>query len=126
MKMDIMDKIVNPRVQYLVMDLTCCANVMLHTVIISMDVNNLQGVMILIYHTCTQDVFRWQNLCARQFGKRKKESKASLRENHIKQYRKYLQLSGSAHRRKPTVDFDTSYEHGQSRGKVDFWIAVLK
>ncbi|XP_052681384.1 uncharacterized protein LOC128162258 [Crassostrea angulata] len=31
------------------------------------------GVMILIYHT--QEIFRWQNLCARRFGKRKKESK---------------------------------------------------
>lgn len=91
MKMNIMDKIVNPRVQYLVMDLTCCVNVMLHTVIISMAVNNLQGLMILIYHT--QEVFRWHNLYARRFGKREKESKASLTENHVKQYRKYLQLS---------------------------------
>lgn len=73
MKMDIMDKIVNPRVKYLVMDLSCCVNVMLHTVIISMAVNNLQGVMILIHHT--QEVFRLQNLCARRFGKRKKELK---------------------------------------------------
>lgn len=60
--MDIMDKIVNPRVQYLVMDITSCVNVMLHTVIISMAVNNFEGVMILIYHT--QEAFRWQNLCA--------------------------------------------------------------
>lgn len=51
MKMDIMDKIVNPRVQYLVMDFTCCVDVMLQTVIISMPVINLQGIMILIYHT---------------------------------------------------------------------------
>lgn len=83
-----------------------------------MAVNNLQGVNILIYHT--KEVFRRQHLCARRFGKRKKESKASLRENHVKQYRKYLQPSGSAHRWKPTIDFDSSYEHGQSLGKVDF------
>lgn len=92
MKMGIMDNIVSPCVQFLAMDLTCCVNVMLHTVIISMAVNNFQGVMILINHT--QEVFRRQNLCARRFGKRKKESKASLRENHVKQYQKYLQPSG--------------------------------
>lgn len=38
--MDIMDKIVNPSVHFL-----------LQTIIISMAVNNLQGEMILIYHT---------------------------------------------------------------------------
>uniref|UniRef100_A0A8W8M4S3 Uncharacterized protein n=1 Tax=Magallana gigas TaxID=29159 RepID=A0A8W8M4S3_MAGGI len=74
----------------------------------------------------SEEVFRRQNLCARRFWKRKKESKASLRENHVKHYRKYLQPSGSAHRWKPTIDFDSSYEHGESFGKVDFWIAVLK
>lgn len=38
--MDIMDKIVNPRVHFL-----------LQTIIISVAVNNLQGEMILIYYT---------------------------------------------------------------------------
>lgn len=40
MKMDIMDKIVNLCVKYLVMDLFCCVNVMLYIVIILMVVNN--------------------------------------------------------------------------------------
>lgn len=38
--MEIMDKIVNP-----------CVHLVLQTIIISMAVNNLQGEMILIYHT---------------------------------------------------------------------------
>lgn len=46
MKMDIMETNVKPRVQYLVMDMTCCVNVMLHTVIISMAVNNIREVMV--------------------------------------------------------------------------------
>lgn len=75
--MDIMDKIVNPSVHFL-----------LQTIIISMAVNNLQGEMILIYHT--QEVSDGRT----SVQKSKRVENVIKRETVIKRYRNYLQLSG--------------------------------
>lgn len=89
MKMDIMDKIVNPRVQYLIMDMTCCMNVMLHTVINGCKQSSGCNNSYLSY---TRGFRMAEPLC-KTIREEKEESKASFRENHIKQYRKYLQPS---------------------------------
>lgn len=111
MIMDIMDKIINQRVHFL-----------LQTIIIWMAVNNLQGVMIFILHT--QEVFRWQNLCGRRFGdseisaivglstssKTHGRSRFKVKEASFQWVVKHWEYS---------YDFDWSYEHGQTLGEVD-------
>lgn len=57
--------------------------VTLHTVILIMAVNNLQGVMIFIKYT--PKVFRWQNLCTRRFGEKTEEIVQNVAEKDSRQ-----------------------------------------
>lgn len=60
-----------------------CVTVTLHTVILLMAVNNLQGVLIFIKYT--PKVFRWQNLCTRRFGEKTEEIVQNVVEKESRQ-----------------------------------------
>lgn len=91
-----------------------CVTVTLHTVILLMAVNNLQGVLIFIKYT--PKVFRWQNLCTRRFGEKTEEIVwERLTSNNI----------GSIYNCRVkhwdySFIFDWSYKHEQSLGEADF------